>query len=140
VPYHTALGLARDGYKSHLRSQILSTFFTPTFARQHPGRVDWLVEAFWSSRPNIAEYLKHVVARQAHDTGDKLGQIGMPTLVVVGDQDTHRGGTGSHLDQSRALAAGVPGARLEIVKGVAHGLFWQWPERSISVVNDWLAR
>jgi pimeloyl-ACP methyl ester carboxylesterase len=139
VPYHTALGLARDGYRAHLRGQIVSTFFTPAFAAAEPGRVEWLVDAFWRSRPNLADYLKHVVARQGHDTSDSLGRIGARTLIVVGDQDTHRGGTGSHWDQSQELAAGIPGATFRAVEGVAHGLFWQWPERTLAILETWLA-
>lgn len=138
VPYHTALGLARDGYRGHLRHQISTTFFTPPFVTKHPECVTWLVEAFWKSRPDLADYLKHVVARQAHDTGDRLGDVQARTLVIVGDQDVHGAGTGNHLDQSRALARGIPGAELREIEGVAHGLFWQSPERTLTVLRAWL--
>lgn len=138
VPYHTALGLAREGYRAHLRHQISTTFFTPPFVAKHPERVTWLVEAFWRSRPDLADYLKHVVARQAHDTSDRLGDIQARTLVIVGDQDVHGAGTGNHRDQSRALAAGIPGAELREIQGVAHGLFWQSPERTLTVLRKWL--
>ncbi|MGH2407736.1 MAG: alpha/beta fold hydrolase [Candidatus Limnocylindrales bacterium] len=138
VPYHTALGLARDGYRAYIRAQIASTFFTPDYGAEHPDRLGWLLDAFWRSRPDLADYLKHVVARQAHDTGDSIGLIGVPTLVVVGDRDTHRGGTGNHWDQSRSLAEEIPDAEFRPVEGVAHGLFWQWPERTLKVVREWL--
>jgi pimeloyl-ACP methyl ester carboxylesterase len=101
--------------------------------------VDWLVDAFWRSRPNLADYLKHVVARQGHDTSAELGRITAPTLVVIGERDTHAGGTGSHWDQSAALAAGIPDTTLAPVPGVAHGLFWQTPERTIAILQSWLA-
>jgi pimeloyl-ACP methyl ester carboxylesterase len=139
VPYHTALGLLRNGYRAHLAAQIRSTFFTESFAADSPERVTWLIDAFWSSRPNLAEYLKHVVARQGHDTSDQLGRIRARTLVIVGARDTHQRGTGSHVAQSEELAARIPGATLQAVEGVAHGLFWQWPERTLDVVRPWLA-
>jgi pimeloyl-ACP methyl ester carboxylesterase len=138
VPYHTALGLARDGYRAHLRGQITSTFFTPEFAAEHPRTVDWLVEAFWGSRGNLADYLKHVVARQGHDASASLGSIDRPTLIVVGERDTHAGGTGSHWDQSRALEAVIAGSTFRSIPGLAHGLFWQWPDRTTAVVAEWL--
>jgi pimeloyl-ACP methyl ester carboxylesterase len=140
VPYQTALGLLRDGYRRHIAGQIGSTFFTPEFAAESPESVTWLVDAFWRSRPNLPEYLKHVVARQGHDTSDQLGKIRARTLVIVGDRDTHRGGTGSHVEQSRELAMRIPGATLRRVGGVAHGLFWQWPERTLDIVRPWLDR
>ena len=139
VPYHTALGLLRDGYRAHVAAQIRSTFFTESFAVESPERVTWLIDAFWRSRPSVAEYLKHVVARQGHDTSDELGRIRARTLVIVGTQDTHRGGTGSHVVQSEELAARIPGATLQTIDGVAHGLFWQWPERTLDIVRPWLA-
>jgi pimeloyl-ACP methyl ester carboxylesterase len=139
VPYHTALGLAREGYRAHLRHQISTTFFTPPFVAMHPECVTWLVEAFWRSRPDLADYLKHVVARQAHDTSDRLSDIQARTLVIVGDQDVHGAGTGNHRDQSRGLADGIPGAELREIEGVAHGLFWQWQERTLAVLHAWLA-
>ena len=36
------------------------------------------------------------------------------------------------------LAARIPGATLRRVEGVAHGLFWQWPERTLEIVQSWL--
>jgi pimeloyl-ACP methyl ester carboxylesterase len=140
VPYHTALGIARDGYRAHLRGQIESTFFTPEFAAAEPERVQALVDAFWRTRPDLAEYLKHVVARQGHSTLDVLHRIGAPTLVVVGTRDTHAGGTGSHWDQSRLLAERIPGATFLPVEGLAHGLFWQDPDRTLSILSEWLDR
>lgn len=37
-----------------------------------------------------------------------VGTIAAPTLVLVGELDTHAGGTGSHYDQSAALAELLP--------------------------------
>jgi len=50
-----------------------------------------------------------------HDVRDRLGEISAPTLVVVGEDDAE-----TPLAYSEALAAGIPGARLEIVTGAGH--------------------
>jgi hypothetical protein len=60
--------------------------------------------------------------------------------VLVGTCDSHTGATGSHLDQSRFLAARLRNAELRLIEGVAHGLFWQTPERALGIVADWLGR
>jgi pimeloyl-ACP methyl ester carboxylesterase len=46
---------------------------------------------------------------------DRLAEIGVPTLVIVGALDL-----GVTMATCTALAAAVPGARLEVIPGVAH--------------------
>jgi pimeloyl-ACP methyl ester carboxylesterase len=140
IPIHTALGLAERGYEGYLREQITSTFFTPRFAEAHPERVAWLVDAFWSGRPTLEQYLKHVAARQAHRTTERLAEIARPTLVLVGDEDTHAGGTGSHREQSEYLAAAIAEAELEVIRGARHGFFWSHPDETVAAIAAWAAR
>jgi pimeloyl-ACP methyl ester carboxylesterase len=81
-----------------------------------------------------------VVARQEHQTADRLAEIARPTLILVGDRDTHVAGTGVHLEQSAYLAEHIRDAELRILEGVAHGYFWQAPELSARVVGAWTSR
>ncbi len=138
IPLATALALAEKGFERMIADQIRSTFFTPDFNASSPAVVDALIAAFLDHRPSLRDYLKHVVARQGHRTVDRLADLACRTLVIVGDRDTHVGGTGSHLDQSRYLAAHIPGATLEVVPGLAHGLFWQTPQATIAAVTAFL--
>lgn len=140
IPVAAAKGLIEQGYEGYLRGSITKTFFTPEFAVAKPDRVEWLIDAFWSNRPSLEDYLKHVVARQEHETTALLPRIRQPALVVVGDRDTHAGGTGSHWDQSQYLAKRLPDAKLRVIEGVRHGLFWSAPAEVGSVVADWIAR
>jgi pimeloyl-ACP methyl ester carboxylesterase len=140
VPVHTAVDLVTHGYEAYMADHIAATFFTPEFVVARPERVAWLVRAFWDHRPSLEDYLRHVVARQEHQTADGLGDIAPPTLVLVGDRDTHVAGTGVHWDQSAFLAANIPGAELQVVPGAAHGYFWQLPERSAEILLDWTGR
>jgi pimeloyl-ACP methyl ester carboxylesterase len=137
VPVATAVGLVERGYEAYMRELIGRSFFTQEFARSDPERVEWLVRAFWDGRPQLEDYLKHVAARQEHRTTDRLGEINVPTLVVIGDEDTHVGGTGSHWDQSQFLAAAIEGAELEIIRGAKHGFFWSHPSDVAEVLSAW---
>jgi pimeloyl-ACP methyl ester carboxylesterase len=139
IPLKAALVLIEHGYERYMRRQITSTFFTPDFVKRDPATVDGLVAAFWDRRPSLRDYLKHVVARQAHSTRDRLAEIRQPALVLVGDADTHAGGTGSHLEQSQYLAAHLPDARLHVIAGARHGYFWQFPGESLAAVRAFLA-
>jgi pimeloyl-ACP methyl ester carboxylesterase len=138
IPLEAALTLIEQGYEGYMRRQITSTFFTPEFVARDPATVDGLVAAYWNHRPSLRDYLKHVVARQAHSTRDRLAEIRQPALVLVGDADTHAGGTGSHLEQSEYLAAHLPNARLHVIPGARHGYFWECPDESLAAVRAFL--
>ena len=140
IPVGTALGLIEKGYEQYMRDQITGSFFTGAFADADPERVAWLVRAFWSGRPPLEDYLKHVAARQEHRTTDRLAEITQHTLVLIGDADTHVGGTGSHWDQSQYLAARLPRAELQVIGGAKHGFFWSHPQRTVELLTAWMDR
>jgi pimeloyl-ACP methyl ester carboxylesterase len=140
IPLHTALALIEEGYEGYMRRHIRSTFFTPEFAAREPARVEWLIDAFWDHRPTLEAYLRHIVARQEHQTAELLDEITTPALVLIGDRDIHLGGTGVHWEQSAYLAGHLPAAESRVMEGAAHGYFWQMPTGSAEAVLEWTAR
>src|SRR5581483_11570851 len=75
IPVHAAKDLIELGYERYMRDHIAATFFTPEFAKAHPDRVRWLHETFLAHRPDLENYLRHVVARQEHQTAERIGEI-----------------------------------------------------------------
>jgi pimeloyl-ACP methyl ester carboxylesterase len=140
IPIGTALRLAEAGYETYIREQIGRSFFTAEYASEHADRVDWLVTAFWDGRPGLEDYLKHVAARQAHRTTERLVEIDRPTLVLIGDADVGVGGTGSHQEQSMYLASAIGGAELRTIAGAKHGLFWSHLDEVAALLEAWTAR
>jgi pimeloyl-ACP methyl ester carboxylesterase len=139
VPLHTAVAMVELGYEGYMAAHIRDTFFTPEFAAEHPERVAWLVRAFWERRPTLESYLRHVIARQEHQTADRLAEIALPTLVLIGDRDRHVGGTGVHWEQSEHLLTHIPGARRRVVEGGSHGYLWQMPQETARLLLEWTA-
>jgi 3-oxoadipate enol-lactonase len=90
---------------------------------------DWIAEGY---RDHSDENLTAVPLEPAAAT--RLGEIGAPTLVIVGDLDV--GGT---VAACRKLATEIPGARLEVFEGVAHMVNLEQPERFTRLVRDFLA-
>ena len=90
------------------------------------------------SMPPLRPYLRHVIARQQHETTDLLSQISAPTLVIVGEKDTTVGGTGNHYESASALAGHIPNAELVVMKNAAHGYMWQMPEEANEVILTFL--
>jgi 3-oxoadipate enol-lactonase len=66
------------------------------------------------------------------DLRSRLGNIDAPTLVVCGTRNR------LSLKGSRDLAAGIPGARLELIKGVGHVWNLEEPELFTATVDDFI--
>ena len=138
IPLKPALMIAEQGFEAYMRFQISSTFFTPEFRAADPDRVEWLIQSYLDTKPSIEDYFKHVIARQGHETTARLGEIVHECLVLVGERDTHQGGTGSHWEQSQFLASHLPNATFASIPDCAHGYFWQKPDLSAQTILDWL--
>jgi pimeloyl-ACP methyl ester carboxylesterase len=140
VPHGTALELIRTGFnESYFRQAQLRTFWTSAYAAAHPAEVEWLAQAFWGTAPDLEDYLKHVRARQAHSSVSILPDLTLPTLVLVGEQDTHVGGTGSHLQRAQELHQALPHSQLIVLPGLKHGVFWEAPSLMADLVVRWVA-
>ncbi|HEX8501771.1 MAG TPA: alpha/beta fold hydrolase [Pyrinomonadaceae bacterium] len=64
----------------------------------------------------------------------RLGEVGAPVLVVAGDLDTPQ-----TLEAAGALATGIHGARLEVIKGTAHLPNMERPEEFNQLVLGFLS-
>jgi pimeloyl-ACP methyl ester carboxylesterase len=137
IPLNDAVELAEKGYEGFIRSIFASTFFfTPEFCRDHPEVIQRLTEAFWANRPPLKLYLRHTIARQQHQTAERLHEIRVPTLVIVGSADTVTG----NLLVGQYLAEHIPDAEFKTVNGSAHMLFWQKPAETCSAIVEFLRR
>jgi pimeloyl-ACP methyl ester carboxylesterase len=67
------------------------------------------------------------------DTTAALPRINVPTLVVVGAEDTL-----TPPEHSKQMAAAIPGARLEVLSGVGHLPPLEAPELFNAVVASFL--
>lgn len=140
VPVDVAQSIAEQGYEAYIRTHQRRTFFTEEFFRIESSAVRWLGDAFWNSRPSLRDYLKHVSARQSHNTLGRLSEITQPALVLVGDLETHSGGTGSHIEQSRYLHAELPSSEFKMLGNVKHGYFWERPDEVMEEITGWIDR
>ncbi len=68
------------------------------------------------------------------DRLDRLAQLGLPTLVVVGELDA------PFVDHSRRLAATIPGATLVVLEGAGHSPQRETPDAWWRAVSRFLER
>ena len=137
IPLNDAVELAEKGYEGFIRGIFASTFFfTPEFCRDHPDVIQRLTEVFWANRPPLKLYLRHTIARQQHQTAERLHEITAPTLVIVGSADAVTG----NLLAGQYLAEHIPGAEFKTVDGSAHMIFWEKPAETCSAIVEFLRR
>jgi 3-oxoadipate enol-lactonase len=86
------------------------------------------------SRTPRRAYFASVAALAAYDARSRLARVACPTLVVAGERDRT-----VSLASKRALAGGIPGARLEIVRDSGHAPPYDQPETFNRLALEFLA-
>jgi 3-oxoadipate enol-lactonase len=99
---------------------------------------DELVEEIYQWRfanpPDPAGWQAQAAAGTTYDGGGRARAIAAPTLVVHGTED--------HVVDTRnaeLLASLIPNARVELLEGCGHLMFWEQPERFVAVVEEFLS-
>jgi 3-oxoadipate enol-lactonase len=141
VPMDAALEMIEKGYEKYQSDHWGPGFmFSDQFMQEHPDVVKKYQELIVDEVPPLKCYLRHVVARQCHETTHLIHKIKAPTLVIVGSKDTHEGGTGSHVESAQVLAEKIPNAELFLVEGGRHGYLREMPEKGHPPILDFLRR
>jgi len=113
--------------------------WTKAYTEQHRDQVERFFNVRMATLPPLESYLRHVIARQEHDTTDRLKEIKVPTLVMVGSDD-HASATGrSHRTDADILARGIPNAKLAVIPGEAHNYFFTNPGEAHRIIREFLA-
>ena len=84
------------------------------------------------SAQGLAHAARGMLAQQDSRIIDSLPGIAVPTLIVVGDQDT------PFLAPCEYMAKKIPGARLEVIAGAGHSSNLDQPEAFNRVLADFL--
>jgi 3-oxoadipate enol-lactonase len=103
----------RAGGMASISAQVVSRWFPPSYAASEPA----VIEAFTDGleRTDPEGYAGCCEAIAVMDQRPDLASITAPALVVAGADDP-----ATPPEHGSVIAAGIPGARLEIVPGAAH--------------------
>ena len=141
IPAHVVETMVEKGYERYMREHLGGDFFySKEFLEKYPDAVSKQVDLYFKYPTPLRNYLRHVIARQTHQTLELLPNIKNPTLVIVGEHDTATIATGNHVATSEVLAERIPNAELVLIKGAAHSFFQEAPEQTNQVVLDFLRR
>jgi 3-oxoadipate enol-lactonase len=123
--------------KDWKRLADLETAFWGDGPGQPEGRLEASIRARmhdWILTTYAAEKEEGIPQRLDPPADDRLDQLTMPLLVVIGELDEAYTNAAC-----RNLADAVPGARFEVFEGAAHMLNLEQPERFTKLVLDFLA-
>jgi pimeloyl-ACP methyl ester carboxylesterase len=139
LPFRLAFELMEMGFEGYVRHEICDsdTYFTPSFRKEHPDKVSAFYRMVWSQHAKLEEYLRLVIARSNWEATHRLGDITVPTLVVVGDSDVVGA---NHVKQAAVLINRIPNVSSKILKGQSHGFFWQAPRETNAWITEWVQR
>jgi pimeloyl-ACP methyl ester carboxylesterase len=102
VPFDTIVELIEKGSEKYMRDHVAGDFmFSPEFVQNNPEVIKRFEEASLNHPTSMRPYLRHVIARQEHETRHLLHKIDCSTLVICGAGDRTEGGTGDHVQSSR---------------------------------------
>lgn len=99
--------------------------FDPALSSRFTENVVWSASA----------YVRYSEIMRDHNVAPRLGEIEVPTLVMVGRDDFI-----TPLSQAERLQQGMPNADLVVFERSGHMPYIEEPERFATTVRDWLAK
>lgn len=114
---------------------IVPLFFSPVTIQHNPALVNRFRESLASlskeQTPGIVSIGRGIFSRTS--LLDRLGEIQIPTLIVVGSDDRSR-----PPHEARQMAEMIPNARLEIIEEAGHVSNLEQPERVTALLQAFL--
>jgi pimeloyl-ACP methyl ester carboxylesterase len=127
---------ARGGDRTEVYDAIVDLAYTPEWRVAHAdelaarrGQVGLLPEAWFTGLDGLLTALEKVDLRPA------LAAISCPVLVVAAERDA-----AMPLERTKAVADGIPAARLVVVPGSGHALIVEREDEFVLLVERFLAR
>lgn len=118
--------------EERMRANLLLAF-TPEYVRREVSEVDRIVRLRATNEVPEHIYLSQLQAAMSFNAESRLDQITSPTLVLSGDADVI-----VPMQNSRNLAAMIPGAELKIVAGGSHTFFIEQADQFNRIITEFL--
>jgi 3-oxoadipate enol-lactonase len=119
-----------------VRKPVEKIMFGPTYLAdpRSKGEIEaWVEELSGLDRTGVKKAIYGVIERDP--IHPEIGRITTPTLVAVGSDDV-----ATTRDKSEAIAAAIPGSRLEVIADAGHSSSIEQPEAVSDLVETFLER
>jgi len=119
---------------AEVAQSLVRVLFSPAWVAANSSRLPEILARLGEHPISAEGYQRQLLAISRFEAGPRLGEIRCPTLVMHGTADPL-----VPVENGRILARLIPGARLELFEGAAHGFLTEQPERFLSVLTDFLS-
>ena len=124
----------RGDWGDHARHSV-ANFVSPAFFNENPETIAQIEGLIGGETRLPACYIRQNHACLEHDTLDRLGEIGCPTLILAGGRDPI-----CSLTATGWMQDGFPDAEAVIFEESSHFFLIEQPERFMGVMGDWLRK
>ena len=121
----------REGMAAWVR-RSRAPHITEEYLKAHPEVLEVEERRIRTNDPRIYAQVARAVAD--YNYTEELKSVRIPTLVLVGSEDTQTPPGGSVI-----ISRAIPGAKLHILEGLGHALAREAPEKVLSLVLPFLA-
>jgi pimeloyl-ACP methyl ester carboxylesterase len=120
--------------EERVRENLLLAF-SPDYLARETAEVERVIHLRAGNPVPEYVYMRQLQAAVGFDAAGRVGRIEAPTLVVTGDADVI-----VPAQNSRNLAAAIPGAELRVVAGGSHTFFIEQAAEFNQIVADFIER
>ena len=138
IPLAMCRDMVRQGFEGYIREHTIETGWTKEFAAAHPDLIETFLKVRMSGIAPLENYLHFVLARQQHDHTDRLKEINVPTLILVGDDENHRATDNTHWAAAHQLTRAIPNTKLVVLKGEGHHYLATNPGAAHAPIREFL--
>lgn len=139
IPLAMCRDMVRDGFEKYIREHTIETGWTKEFVAKNPETIEKFLQVRMSGIAPLENYLYFVLARQQHDHTDRLKEIKIPTLVLVGDDENHGATDNTHWAAAHQLARAISNAKLVVLPGEGHHYLATNPAAAHKAIRQFLA-
>ncbi|MCZ6620919.1 MAG: alpha/beta hydrolase [Deltaproteobacteria bacterium] len=138
IPLRLSKEMVERGYERYVREHTIEVGWSEEYVGTHRDLIDKYLEVRMANLAPLECYLRHVIARQEHDTSGGLKDIKVPTLILVGDDDHGVTSDLSHRAGADILARGIPNSKLVVLPNERHSYFFTNPGAAHKIIREFI--
>lgn len=126
------------GYEKYVREHTILVGWTEEYVKNNPDKIEHYLQVRMRNLCPVEFYLRHLLARQSHDTSERLKDIKQPTLILVGEDDRNVTSEISHRQSSEILAERIPNSKLAVLPNERHSYFFTNPSEAHRIMREFI--
>ena len=139
LPLQMCKEMIEWGYEKYERDHTILVGWTDDYVKQHPENIEAYLKVRMHNLCPVEFYLRHLIARQSHDTSLRLKEIKQPTLILVGNGDRNMTSEMNHRMSSEVLVKGIANSKLVLLPNERHSYFFSNPDVAHRAIREFIA-